>query len=206
MTVQDLLKSVDKDSFIDYYIEYCGYPKSVRKKQIVGNFYDELINCKVAEDTETIVFAIPTLDSNLLDSSLVKRADLKKHGRIETYAYEASNAQDVLGYSVSKACQHYLHDDLEFAAGIFYELSYFGYTLKTQNDRANDFVDSINQSVEEIKNGTAKLISSDEVFKDLGYVDTRTEQEKKFDMIEAKLQCKFINNLKKELYRLELSY
>lgn len=206
MTVQDLLKSVDKDKFINYYIEYCGYPKSAKKKQIVGNFYDELINCEITENNKMIVFALPTLDSNLLDSFLVNRADLKKHGRIETYAYELSAAQDVLGYSISRACQHYLGDDLEFASAIFYELSYFGYTLKTQNDKTNDFLDSINKSIEEIKNGTADLISSDKVFKDLGYVDSRTEEEKKFDSTEAKLHCKFINNLRKELYKLELSY
>ena len=200
------MKSVDKDRFINYYIKYCGYSKSAKKKQIIGNFYDELINCEVAKDNKIIVFALPTLDSNLLDSFLVNRAALKKRGRIETYAYELSAAQDVLGYSISKACQHYLCDDFKFASAIFYELSYFGYTLKTQNDETNDFLDSINKSIEAIENGTAALISSDEVFKDLGYIDSRTEAEKKFDKIEAKLHCKFINNLKKELYKLELSY
>lgn len=206
MTVQELLKSVNREEFIKYYIGYCGYPRSAQKKKLVGTFYDELVTYPAAIDSSMIVFAIPSFDSDLLDSFLINRSDLKKWGRIETYSYETTCAQKILGYSVSESCRHYLRDDIRYAAGIFYELSYFGYTLSIQNTEASSFLDDITKSVKEIEDGSAKLIPAEEIFEKLGYTDTRTEEEKKFDIKEAKLHSKFINKLKTELYKLELTY
>lgn len=33
MTVQELFKNLDRDTFIDEYLNYCGEPKSAKRKE-----------------------------------------------------------------------------------------------------------------------------------------------------------------------------
>lgn len=205
MTVQELLKSLDKKKFIKYYVEYSKKADCKADKVLVEHYFDQLLNIEVHEDANSIVFAVPCLESELLDSFIVYKKDLKKR-RVETYGYEISKPSEVLGSCISNACRHYVDNDMKYAAAILWELSFFGYSLEAQEESSKKFVDEINTSVKEIKDGTANLKRIEDLFEELGYKDERTKQEKEFDLKVTTLTGKYHMKLLKELYKLELSY
>ena len=142
----------------------------------------------------------------MLYSFLVHKEDLLSSEEPEHYAYELSPMLEILGYDVSSACKYALKDDYRLAASILYEMTFFGYTIEDQEAEASEITESISKSVEEIDEGTAELLTAEEVFSNLGYEDTRQSFEQLFDDDKYTLEGTYFSDMRSRLYKLEKEY
>lgn len=212
MTVQELFKSLDKEEFIKYYCHYDllesdKYETTEKGKQVVTELFEKLLSVSPVENKdECIIFSIEQIGTEMLYSFLVHKQDLLDSDEPEHYAYELSPMLEILGYDVSSACKYALKNDYKLAASILYEMTFFGYTIEDQQDEASEVTESINKSVQEIKEGTAELLTADEVFSNLGYEDTRTNFEQLFDDDKYTIEGNYFSDTRSRLYKLEKEY
>ena len=102
----------------------------------------------------------------------------------QAYAYEFSPWSKILGYLIP---DHVLESDEEcsYAAGIIYEISFFGYDEGEQAKEREKLDESIKEAKEIeklLKEEQEKhFIPAEKVFEELGYVDERTKEEKERD-------------------------
>lgn len=205
MIVQEYFKSLDKEEFIKEYINYCGYPKSTAKKNVIRNLLSKLNDLEVIADFSKIIFSVPVPDSTILDSFCVNREDLYKEDRVEHYAYDMTPMQEILGYQISKSCI-YLLGEYKFACSILYEMTFFGYDLDRQEKEVTQLSNGLKEQVEEIKSGNAKLTPVENLFKHFGFEDTRSEAEKLFDSEKFTIEGIYNKNITEALYKLEKEY
>ena len=203
MTVQEFLKSIDREELIDSYFDYCNEKITKKSKEALNKFFDNILSKEVVKDDSCIIFSLPTLDSTYFDSFVVHRKDLTKN-KIDSYAYEFNKVTEVLGYSVSNACI-YAYGKYKVACSILYEMTFFGYDIEEQEKTVNKEVEDLKKQVEEINSGTAKLEDLDTFLAKINYKDDRTDLQKEFDTERIRLEHKYYKNLKKLLYKLELS-
>lgn len=203
MTVQEFLKSIDREELVDSYLNYCNEKITKKSKEALNKFFDNILSKEVVEDDSWIIFSLPTLDSTYFDSFVVHRKDLTKN-KIDSYAYEFNKVTEVLGYSVSNACI-YAYGKYKVACSILYEMTFFGYDIEEQEKTVNKEVEDLKKQVEEINSGTAKLEDLDTFLAKINYKDDRTDLQKEFDTERIRLEHKYYKNLKKLLYKLELS-
>lgn len=203
MTVQEFLKSIDREELIDSYLNYCNEKITKKSKEALNKFFDNILSKEVVEDDSWIIFSLPTLDSTYFDSFAVHRKDLTKD-KIDSYAYEFNKVTEVLGYSVSNACI-YAYGKYKVACSILYEMTFFGYDIEEQEKTVNKEVEDLKKQVEEINSGTAKLEDLDTFLAKINYKDDRTDLQKEFDTERIRLEHKYYKNLKKLLCKLELS-
>lgn len=212
MTVQELFKSLNKEEFINYYCYYDlsgsdKYQTTEKGKQIVTELFEQLLTAKPVENENgCIIFSIEQIGTEMLYSFLVHKEDLLSSEEPEHYAYELSPMLEILGYDVSSACKYALKDDYRLAASILYEMTFFGYTIEDQEDEASEVTASISKSVQEIEEGTAELLTAEEVFSNLGYEDTRTSFEQLFDDDKYTLEGTYFSDMRSRLYKLEKEY
>ena len=205
MTVQEYFRSLDREKFINAYIDYCSYPRSSARKKSLRNLLSDLDKLEVTPNSSTIIFSVPNPGSHLLDSYCIHKEDLNKE-KVEHYAYEMFPMETILGYQVSQACIYLFPYDYQFACSILYELTFFGYDLKVQNKEVTQFTKELEEQLESIKSGEFNSVPAEEVFERLGWKDTRTEFEKEFDYAKNKSELDFNNSIKKSLYELEKRY
>lgn len=203
MTVQEFLKSIDREELIDSYLNYCNEKITKKSKEALNKFFDNILSKEVVKDDSQIIFSLPTLDSTYFDSFVVHRKDLTKN-KIDGYAYEFNKVTEVLGYSVSNACI-YAYGKYKVACSILYEMTFFGYDIEEQEKTVNKEVADLKKQVEEINSGTAKLEDLDTFLSKINYKDDRTDLQKEFDTERIRLEQKYYKNLKKLLCKLELS-
>lgn len=203
MTVQEFLKSIDREELIDSYLNYCNEKITKKSKEALNKFFDNILSKEVVEDDSCIIFSLPTMNSTYFDSFVVHRKDLTKN-KIDSYAYEFNKVTEVLGYSVSNACI-YAYGKYKVACSILYEMTFFGYDIEEQEKTVNKEVEDLKKQVEEINSGTAKLEDLDTFLAKINYKDDRTDLQKEFDTERIRLEHKYYKNLKKLLCKLELS-
>lgn len=203
MTVQEFLKSIDRDELIDSYLNYCNEKITKKSREALNKFFDNILSKEVVEDDSQIIFSLPTMNSTYFDSFVVHRKDLTKN-KIDSYAYEFNKVTEVLGYSVSNACI-YAYGKYKVACSILYEMTFFGYDIEEQEKTVNKEVEDLKKQVEEINSGTAKLEDLDTFLAKINYKDDRTDLQKEFDTERIRLEHKYYKNLKKLLCKLELS-
>lgn len=203
MTVQEFLKSIDREELIDSYLNYCNEKITKKSKEALNKFFDNILSKEVVEDDSQIIFSLPTMNSTYFDSFVIHRKDLTKN-KIDSYAYEFNKVTEVLGYSVSNACI-YAYGKYKVACSILYEMTFFGYDIEEQEKTVNKEVEDLKKQVEEINSGTAKLEDLDTFLAKINYKDDRTDLQKEFDTERIRLEHKYYKNLKKLLCKLELS-
>lgn len=224
MTVQELFKSLDKEDFIKYYCQYedvlAGkYGVTEQGKKIVTDLFNQLLTIEPTptEDDKTwIVFSIPDAGTISLNSFLVEKDDLlnpREDGYVEHWGYEFNPMPEILSYEVSKACLQYLIDPRQLAASILYEMTFFGYSIESQENEATDLRNSLNEQIEEIQNyeengGECPYVSADEVFRDydLSSFFNRSEEDKAFERDMSTIEGEFYNKLRDRLYDFERAY
>lgn len=203
MTVQEFLKSIDRDELLESYFDYCNEKITKKSKEALNKFFDNILSKEVVKDDSWIIFSLPTMNSTYFDSFVVHRKDLTKN-KIDSYAYEFNKVTEVLGYSVSNACI-YAYGKYKVACSILYEMTFFGYDIEEQEKTVNKEVEDLKKQVEEINSGTAKLEDLDTFLAKINYKDDRTDLQKEFDTERIRLEHKYYKNLKKLLCKLELS-
>lgn len=210
MTVQELFKELDKDIFINEYLEYCGEPKSTKRKNRIRNLLNEFDKLDTVLDNSWIVFCEPILGEDHLDSTIIKKEELldtkvEKDKVPESYAYEFNSMTDILGYSVSYACI-YAFGAIKVACSILYEMTFFGSDIDVQRENIKQETEQLHKSIEEVHNGEAKLTSFTDFCKKYGWTDSRKDFEKDFDTAKMRIDCESFKKLKQELCKLEISY
>lgn len=210
MTVQELFKNLDRDTFIDEYLNYCGQPKSAKRKERLENLLNAFNTINVTPNNSCIVFCEPIVGENHLDSTIIKKEELLntkvENGEVpEGYAYEYNSMIDILGYSVSLACI-YAFGAIKVACSILYEMTFFGYTIDTQQENVKQEVEQLNRSIEDVHSGKAKLISFTDLCKKYDLTDSRKDFEKDFDTAKIHIECELFKKLKQELCKLEINY
>lgn len=203
MTVQEFLKSIDREELLESYFDYCNEKITKKSKEALNKFFDNILSKEVVKDDSCIIFSLPTMNSTYFDSFVVHRKDLTKN-KIDSYAYEFNKVTEVLGYSVSNACI-YAYGKYKVACSILYEMTFFGYDIEEQEKTVNKEVEDLKKQVEEINSGTAKLEDLDTFLAKINYKDDRTDLQKEFDTERIRLEHKYYKNLKKLLCKLELS-
>lgn len=210
MTVQELFKNLDRSVFINEYLNYCGESKSTKRKERLKNLLDAFNNINITPNNSWIVFCEPIVGENHLDSTIIKKEELLntevENGEVpEGYAYEHNSMTDILGYSVSLACI-YAFGAIKVACSILYEMTFFGYTIDTQQENVKQEVEQLNRSIEDVHSGKAKLISFTDLCKKYNWTDSRKDFEKDFDTAKMHIECELFKKLKQELCKLEINY
>ena len=229
MTVLQLFKSIDPDVFAEEYAKYEGLCEQIMFDKDVplenkGSVFSELMK-KIKElfvrirdeeipkknKRESIVFSVPVEDSSLLNSFLVHKEDLDNYiegGNLpETYAYEFEDIRNILDYTVSEACRHIIDDDIRIAMSIFYEITFFGYSMDKREDKIQSISYELEEALKEIKAGNIiKYSSAEDIFSNLGVRDKRTDFEKAFDKEKAHIENEYWKQFKSILFGLEKKY
>ncbi len=203
MTVQEFLKSIDREELIDSYLNYCNEKITEKSKEALNKFFDNILSKEAVEDDSCIIFSLPTLDSTYFDSFVVHRKDLTKN-KIDGYAYEFNKVTETLGYSVSNACI-YAYGKYKVACSILYEMTFFSYNIEEQEKTVNKEMEDLKKQLKAISSGKARLENFDNFLARFDYKDDRTDLQKEFDTERIRLEQKYYKNLKKLLCKLELS-
>lgn len=203
MTVQEFLKSIDREELVDSYLNYCNEKITKKSKEVLNKFFDNILSKEAVEDDSWIIFSLPTLDSTYFDSFVVPRKDLNKN-KIDGYAYEFNKVTEILGYSVSNACIH-AYGKYKVACSILYEMTFFGYNIEEQEKTVNKEMEDLKKQLKAISSGKARLENFDNFLARFDYKDDRTDLQKEFDTERIRLEQKYYKNLKKLLCKLELS-
>ena len=198
MTVQELFKLLDIDYLAKSYIYYSESSIGVDR---IKSLISELRGLDISPIPNNIIFSIPQLTDKYLNSYLIKKEDLDKE-KIESYAYEFSPMETILGYEVSKACIHYL-GEYRMACSILYEMTFFGNSVLSQKINSSSFSKELKEQIEDIKNQNAELKSLDEDFGEYGWKDSRSKAEKEFDKKLYRAESSYKDKIKKYLYKLE---
>ena len=93
------------------------------------------------------------------------------------YAIEMSTWNEWLNYDIlNKSIEVY--GQAAVLAHILYEMTFFGFSSKAVNKRAEKERKFLEKSYEEIQSGTARLIKFEDFIKKEGYIDKRTPEQK----------------------------
>lgn len=229
MTVLQLFKSIDPDVFAEEYAKYEGlceqimFDKDVPLEnkgsvflELMKNIKELFIHIRDEEipkknEKDGIIFSVPVEDSSLLNSFLVHKQDLEEYieggNRPETYAYEFEDIRNILDYTVSESCRYMIDDDVRLAASIFYEITFFGYSMDKREDKIQSIGYELEEALKEIKAGNIiKYSSAEDVFSNLDIRDKRTDFEKAFDRGKAHIENEYWKQLKGILFGLEKQY
>jgi hypothetical protein len=119
----------------------------------------------------------------------------------ETYAFEFSPWAEVLGFEI---CPQNAAEvgEAQLAAQILWEMTFFGFTEDQISEERKKLEGSIRE-VDEIKKlppeeQEKRLISAEDLFAELGYEDTRTEEEKEEQYVQM---CRQMVLFQMRLYR-----
>ena len=229
MTVLHLFNSIDPDVFAEEYAKYEGICERVMFDKDVplenkGSVFSELMKnikelfVRIRDEEipkknkrESVVFSIPVEDSSLLDSFLVYKEDLDNYiegdNLPETYAYEFEDVRNILDYTVSEACRHIIGDDIRIAMSIFYEITFFGYSMDKREDKIQSIGYELEEALKEIKaRNIIKYSSAENIFSNLGVRDKRTGFEKTFDKKKAHIENEYRKQIKNIIFGLERKY
>ena len=226
MTVQELFKSIDENEFLDLYLRNDNdtinliFNRDItieEKVKKIEKFKDTILNAlhlfrtlEIDKDDKYIVFAIPRFEGDTLaDSFLVKKDELlypEKVDRIEHYAYEFSPHKEILSFDVSEASRFEIDDDVCLAVSIFNEMTFCGISEESHSNRVAEITEDINSAIEDIDNNSENFISSEELFKSLGWEDTRTEEEKQFSFDIACVEGNASSKIYEKYFEMEKYY
>jgi len=115
----------------------------------------------------------------------------KNHYALEMNPWDEWLNYDILNKSIE------VYGQAEVLAHILYEMTFFGFSSKTVNKRAEKERKFLEKSYEEIQSGTAKLTKFEDFMKEEGYIDKRTPEEKRKEIRQCRqIAVKNENTLK----------
>ncbi|MBL7060437.1 MAG: hypothetical protein ISS13_01230 [Actinobacteria bacterium] len=95
------------------------------------------------------------------------------------YALEMTSWDEWLNFNVLDKCIE-VYGNVDVTAHSLYEMTFFGYSKKTVDERVKEEKRILDKGVREIENGTSQLISFKEAMKKINFVDNRTSGEKEY--------------------------
>lgn len=224
MILQEVLKKVSNFDEIWELLNYHYYQYEkldIRLKKVAKEAFEKLQNYNQVIRNENLIFAIPYMERNLenkleenYDMFIIKKNELDKlpltpYKDIE----EASNYKNS-GYSLIDLDRYealgYEFVDLTLnsenllliVTTIFFELTWFGFNYQQAKQHAEEQYQEVLKSVEQYeedkKTGRDKEYRTlDEFLVELGFVDERTEEEKRAEELEN--QQLILNHINKKV-------
>ena len=190
-TVQDILRELDTDRLIDTYlydhpIQY-GEWKDRTVSEIQDHCQEKLrafigklrtIQIKPPEDGWISLFFVHRCIRDECDDvsfHLIYLDEFREKGYdCQSYSYEFMDQAEIMGFYVAETplMTHYLYD---LAAVIMEEASFFGFEQQYLQEECEE----LGRRLKEIKDGTAELLSWDEIKSEWdGLMDEESEDEK----------------------------
>jgi hypothetical protein len=93
------------------------------------------------------------------------------------YALEMASWDEWLNFNVLDKCLE-VYGSADVAAHSLYEMTFFGYSKKTVDERVKQEKRILDKGVREIEKGASQLISFEEAMEKINFVDKRTPGEK----------------------------
>lgn len=139
------------------------------------NAYDEMCELSPAAIRNPGTLVVAKLLDSLEENSYVFDVFVKHPGDDERYTLSLSPWEEWVAYSVHKKSVE-LYGAATVLAHILHDMTFWGYSQKDYNKKCAEVHEDLHQAEIEVAEG--KTIPAEEVFKKLGYVDERTEEEK----------------------------
>lgn len=180
MTVSELICNADFNLAWDI-IEKEYYAEDENKiniKETYKSFLLLLTKLEVKENKPYKILSLIEYFDDLEEDVEMKIWDISMFSHEDDTIYSLSFIDwgEVMGYDV---CKKSLNDygAAAVTAHLLYELSYFGFDEQSVNAEK----EKLAKRHEEVENGTDELISMEELFAELGYIDTQTYEEKEVE-------------------------
>ena len=228
MTVQGLFQSIDKNEFVKTYLRNDSETldlifdsenvpvdikmnKIIKFRQLIFDTLEKFRTMDVERNDKYIVFAIPEYEGDAVAHSFLSlRSEIlsvEEIDRVECYAYEFSPFKEILSYDVSASCKYEIDDDIALAVSIFNEMTFCGITEESHDERVSEITEDINSAIKEVEDGDSdKFTNAADFFEQLGWVDNRTEREKKFSLEIAEIDGRAKNKIYKKYFEMEKHY
>lgn len=228
MTVQELFQSIDKNEFVKTYLRNDSETldlifdsenvpvdikmnKIIKFRQLIFDTLEKFRTMDVERNDKYIVFAIPEYEGDAVAHSFLSlRSEIlsvEEIDRVECYAYEFSPFKEILSYDISASCKYEIDNDVALAVSIFNEMTFCGITEESHDERVSEITEDINSSIKEIEDGDSdKFTNATDLFEKLGWVDNRTEREKKFSLEIAEIDGRAKNKIYKKYFEMEKHY
>lgn len=198
-----------KENFYDF-----EAPTEYQKAKAVFN---ELKEKKDVVISDNVVFAIPYFDTDVdgiekefYDTFFFEKERLQKEfetcrvyksledfqgSNYENRAYSLIGVDryELLGFQFAEECLNKNNFD-KILAQLFWEMTWYGWDYEQSKLNFEKEVKILEESIKDIEN--SKTLSIEEVFKELGIVDNRTEEEKEIARRERNL--KFLETVNKK--------
>ena len=228
MTVQELFQttldtSKRKKEFVKYYLRYIDNSiKGRNKKQKLLKLVDDLCTCEdIKIDENSIIFFIPDYpthdNEDCINNFLIHKDELFKQeniidpNKIIPCSYEFQSMKTILGYQVSQACLHCFRGKYRALSSILYEMTFFGYSMESQESNATINMEEINEKIDSVESEeTSTFIDwatlEESITKKHKVKFNKPEFEKEFDGRYQVIENIFLNSLTDMLYSLERQY
>lgn len=171
---------------------------SVRKTKIT-ELLSDLLDRKIVIDKDKVIFCVLVKDFSCdetdncieyFDWFSVPSESIKNFSPdnedVDTCALSFVPWSELLGRKIcDKSIEEYGIETL--AAEFIWEITFYGWTEADMEKEKTKLTETIEEYEESEENGTAKYYTVEEVFAELGYVDTRTEEEKQKDLENMRL-------------------
>ena len=185
--------------------------KIIKFRQLIFDTLEKFRTMDVERNDKYIVFAIPEYEGDAVAHSFLSlRSEIlsvEEIDRVECYAYEFSPFKEILSYDISASCKYEIDNDVALAVSIFNEMTFCGITEESHDERVSEITEDINSSIKEIEDGDSdKFTNATDLFEKLGWVDNRTEREKKFSLEIAEIDGRAKNKIYKKYFEMEKHY
>lgn len=202
-TVHQYLNELDSNKIIESYLSL--FPIEYESEEYEGLTVKEIrekTEADLKEQIERLKQIAPVLPENgnygILFASRIIQAEtyhlvrinelIQKGSKAETYAFDFNAQHEIMGYLVAETelTQHFIYD---LIANVLNEAFFFGY----EQEYLNDFLNELDKAIAEIKDGTAELVSAEELFEGVIFEGDETETEKDIHREIMNYECAYAN-------------
>lgn len=178
MRFSELIQTVEFPSIWECLQEnYCLEEKLFEGYQ---NAFCDLRNAIPVKQEEEMLLVVAKVHDEFEDEGYYYDVYGVHPGDTERYSLEFAPWEEWLSYEVLEKSVA-LHGAVAFVAHSLYELTFFGFSITDTKAKVDEKLEMLRESINEIKGGKGKYIPAEEVFEKLGYVDARTDKEKRRD-------------------------
>lgn len=196
--VNELTKDPSFFELIDWDNTIDDIEKTRRKNKIKEAYIKEIDKIKekiVFFDSSKILIVTRRLYDNdtALDISLLKANEIEKikesisnpnDFKNPLYGINFTDRNEILGYKISEdSVKRY--SKVLIASLILHDITSFGIEEELFNEKRDEIISSLDEISERIETGEEKTYSAEEVWESLGFVDSRSEEEKEMQKQES---------------------
>ena len=198
MNFKELLKTVVlEDVWTELKKEYCMKDEAF---EAYFKVFNQLKGLTPKPNHERFRLVVAKVEDGLVLGTFIYDVFGIKPDDIDHYAIELLPWSEWLSFEVVEKCIEVYSAAVVVAHSLF-EFTFFGYDAADVEANTKKEIEILMERHEEIENGAAELVSWDEVCKDIGYVDDRSDEEKELQH----KQFERINAENKKVYEMLLS-